>query len=340
MPNRKSSDNYKISIALCTYNGAQYLREQLTSFIGQTRLPDELLVCDDASTDATVKLIQDFSTSAPFPVICHSNKANLGSTKNFERAISLCTGDIIFLSDQDDVWLPHKIERIESEFLRSQDVGLVFSDPDLVDDELRPLNDRLWNYTFPPNRRADADSAAFYKTLLQGNVVTGATAAFRSQFVRDFIPMPESLTNLVHDAWIALFISVSAEIAFINEPLIRYRQHASQQIGVNWNIERDGVLRECFNAALEFTKSQRGVLEEISTRPDHFPSLMKGGKIANALPASISAVEGRIVHLENRLKINRGRAGRIPLIVQELLTGRYRRYSRGWLSAAKDLISS
>ena len=92
-----------ISVALCTYNGAQHLPAQLASIAGQTRQPDELLVCDDVSDDFTIEVIESFAHNVPFPVRVFINNEKLGAIKNFEKAVSLCTGDILFLSDQDDV---------------------------------------------------------------------------------------------------------------------------------------------------------------------------------------------------------------------------------------------
>ena len=98
----------KASIALATYNGERYLQEQLNSFLHQTRLPDEIIACDDCSTDRTMDILESFAISALFAVYIYRNAINLGYTKNFERAISLCSGDVIFLSDQDDVWFPKR----------------------------------------------------------------------------------------------------------------------------------------------------------------------------------------------------------------------------------------
>ena len=91
----------KVSIALCTYNGSEFLGEQLASFLTQTRLPDEIVVCDDCSLDSTVQILDDFAAHAPFPVRIYRNEKNLRSTKNFEQAIDLCEGDIILLADQE-----------------------------------------------------------------------------------------------------------------------------------------------------------------------------------------------------------------------------------------------
>src|SRR5437868_6261824 len=116
----------KISVALCTYNGEKYLPDQLASYLKQERLPDELVICDDGSSDNTVEIIKRFATEAPFPVQLHVNENNLGSTKNFEKAFQLCQGEIITPSDQDDVWHEKKLLQLERAFKEHPQIGLVF----------------------------------------------------------------------------------------------------------------------------------------------------------------------------------------------------------------------
>ncbi|MEO0842835.1 MAG: glycosyltransferase, partial [Cyanobacteria bacterium J06643_5] len=146
---RYSSNNIKmtkyfLSIALCTYNGERYLQEQLNSIAWQNRLPDELVICDDLSCDNTASVVKSFATKVDFPVHFLVNDKNIGSTKNFEKAISLCNGDIIILADQDDIWHPEKLMMIENSFLSSPEVGLVFSDAEIVDNNLSELQYNLW----------------------------------------------------------------------------------------------------------------------------------------------------------------------------------------------------
>src|ERR1022692_2995726 len=102
-----------ISVAMCTFDGGRFLSAQLESIAAQTRPPDELVVCDDGSSDASGNIIKDFARRAAFPTRLVVNDKHLGSTKNFEQAISLCQGTIVALADQDDVWYPHKLQRIE-----------------------------------------------------------------------------------------------------------------------------------------------------------------------------------------------------------------------------------
>lgn len=115
-----------LSVAMCTYNGEEYLWEQLLSIAEQTRLPDELIVCDDSSTDTTLQILNEFQKMAPFSVRIYCNEAKLGPSKNFEKAITLCSGDVIALSDQDDVWLPRKLERLEKLLEDHLEAGLRF----------------------------------------------------------------------------------------------------------------------------------------------------------------------------------------------------------------------
>ena len=139
----------KISVALCTYNGEQFLSRQLASIQQQTRTPDELVVCDDCSTDRTLEILQDFAASAAFPVRITQNDDNLGFVANFERAIQLCQGDLIALCDQDDIWYPTRLERSLQEFTAHPEVGFVFSDADIIDQQDQLTGMRLWtNFGF------------------------------------------------------------------------------------------------------------------------------------------------------------------------------------------------
>src|SRR4029079_2609300 len=134
-----------ISIAMCTYNGAEFLPAQLESIITQSRPPDEIVICDDCSTDDTQALLKKFAVESSVPVTIHINDQNLGSVKNFERAITLCTGDVIALSDQDDVWRSDKLALFESVLNNSPTAGIVFSDAAIVDENLKPLSRRMWD---------------------------------------------------------------------------------------------------------------------------------------------------------------------------------------------------
>ena len=115
----------KVSVAMCTYNGQRFLDQQLQSFLDQTVQPDELVVCDDVSSDDSMAMVEAFAARAPFTVKLFRNAQNLGYSRNCERAIAQCTGDLVLLCDQDDVWDRRKIEILREVFVAEPEVGLV-----------------------------------------------------------------------------------------------------------------------------------------------------------------------------------------------------------------------
>ena len=327
---------HNISIAMCTWNGKQYLREQLASISQQTRPPDELIVCDDNSTDDTVAIVSDFAATAPFPVHLHRNEQNLGSTKNFERAIGLCAGDVIALADQDDVWLPEKLRRIEDCFARAPATGLVFTDAEVVDENLKSLGYRLWQSVgFDQAARRLVRDGRALDVLLPGWTVTGATLAFRARFRDLVLEIPTDLA-LIHDGWIALLIASVAGVSFIDEPLIKYRQHARQQIGAKERQDDDAPAGlDSARQALRRTNSYDEMIaigmraqQRLAERSDAYPSADASAKL-----------EQRLKHLRARANLPKGTLRRAPLVLRELLSRRYHRYSNGVYSAVKDLLA-
>jgi glycosyltransferase involved in cell wall biosynthesis len=225
----------RISVALCTYNGERFLPQQLASIETQTRLPDELVVCDDRSTDQTLAIVRAFAASVSFPVKIVQNAVTLGSTRNFEHAIRLCEGNLIALSDQDDIWYPNRLERSEQEFIAHPQAGLVFSDADLIDEENRPLSNTLWQRLgFVDKIKRDL-LARRLVVLAKHRFVTGATVMFRADLRDRFLPIA---AGWIHDEWITLITAVFFDLRPIDQPLIRYRIHGSQQVGFQNKLEQ------------------------------------------------------------------------------------------------------
>ena len=221
-----------LSIALCTYNGAVYLKEQLESIAAQTRTPDELVISDDQSTDDTLRLIEEFAATAGFPVRLSVNESNLGIAKNFEKAISLCRGDVIVLSDQDDVWHSDKLESVERIFEAKPQLSLVFSNAEIVDETLRPFDKTLFDWVhFDGQKQRLVRSGRALDLQLRENLIVGCTVAFRANLKELVLPISGD-GPLVHDGWIVLLIAAVGEIDFINRPLLKYRQHSAQQCRV------------------------------------------------------------------------------------------------------------
>jgi glycosyltransferase involved in cell wall biosynthesis len=219
----------KLSIALATYNGTVYLKEQLESIAAQTRTPDELVISDDHSTDDTTRLIEEFAADARFPVRLSINESNLGTAKNFEKAISLCRGDVIVLSDQDDVWHSDKLESVERIFAARPQLSLVFSNAELVDETLGVFDQTLFDWVhFNDEKQSLVKSGRALDLQLCENLVLGCTVAFRANLKELVLPISAD-GPLVHDGWIMLLIAAVGEIDFINRPLLKYRQHSAQQ---------------------------------------------------------------------------------------------------------------
>ena len=297
----------RASVALCTYNGARFLREQLQSIADQTVKPAQVVICDDGSTDETVSIARDF----PFEI--HVNATRRGTVANFDRAIALCNGDIIFLADQDDVWHRDKIERVMTAFddARAQ---CVFTNARLIGASTGTLWQRIGL------RGARVPSPALFHVLANTNVATGATMAFRSSLRSLIQPLP---SDEPHDWWIALLAAAIDGLEAITEPLIDYRVHAEQQAGAG---PQTGSVDVWLDAAM---RTGPRVFEARAHRLELVRDRLASRGIAIDLDA-------RIAHFRTRASM-RG-AMRPLLVAREMLNGRYFRYSRHVISAAKDLF--
>jgi glycosyltransferase involved in cell wall biosynthesis len=320
----------RCSIALCTYNGARHLPDQLDSIVAQTRRPDELVVSDDGSTDGSLEIVRDFAKHALFPVRVSCHAATVGVTKNFEHAIGLCEGDWIALSDQDDVWCANKLQVLESAFANDAHVGAVFADAEVVDEGLHPRGYSLWEaIEFDGKRRRTARRGPLLDVLLWRNVLTGATMAFRSDLRNAVLPIPD---NWVHDAWIGLIAAAIGRVAMIEQPLIKYRQHIGNRIGaekLTFSSRVDRVMRTSSSDYLRQLHQFEAVRERLVS--------LGGGPQQQDL---LSQIERKMAHLSARVRMPGARWRRIPIVGRELIALNYHRYSSGWLSAFKDLSQS
>ncbi len=325
----------KLSIAMCTYNGARYLTEQLESIAAQTRRPDEVVICDDCSRDNTREILEDFAATAQIPIRLHFNERNLGSSKNFEQAIKRCSGEVIALCDQDDIWHADKLAKTEAVLAAAPEAGLVFTNGEVVDESLQPVGHSLWEGVgFGPTMRAKVRAGRAFNALLVRTAVTGATMLFRSRFVELVLPIPDDVT-FIHDAWIALLIAATAEVAMIDEPLIKYRLHAEQQIGATIPVQPSRkTLRE-----LQIATGRRNLfwpaIHQLRTIRDRLAAKCTSFESQNAQ----QLVQAMLAHLEARATMSERNLTLIPCVLRELFTLSYHRYSRGLGSAIKDLLS-
>lgn len=220
----------KISVALCTYNGEKFLHQQIDSILNQTIQVDEIIICDDGSQDQTKKILFEYQKQFPEIFKIYINEKNLRSVKNFEKAISLCTGDIIFLSDQDDSWAQNKVEIYLDYFKQNPNIDVICSNGFIIDENSNNLEKyTVWDAPqLLAKNNQEIDYFKVFNTV--GNFATGAAMAIRKSFVDKILPFP-TIEGLHHDEWIAVISAEQQKFAFLNEKLFSYRTHSDQQVG-------------------------------------------------------------------------------------------------------------
>lgn len=228
-PNQQRAPKLTFSVALCTYQGGQFLHEQLQSILDQTVLPDEIVIRDDGSTDATLAICREFQAKSQVPVRILPSDRQLGVAGNFFTCAKACQSDIILFCDQDDVWLPERIARFRAAFQEFPEAHAILSDALIVDEKLQPTGQMLWSSHF--------FTAAEQKIVQQGRAVdilarhvfvTGSALAIQHAWL-DAVPEPSH--DFYHDEWLGWFAGPALRL--LPEPTFQYRQHQRQQTGVD-----------------------------------------------------------------------------------------------------------
>lgn len=313
---------------MTTYNGAEYLREQLDSFLIQSQHPDELVVCDDGSTDGTIEILEAFRQHAPFDVHIYLNKINLGYIKNFEKAMSLCEGDIIFLCDQDDVWFSNKIAKMVSMMAMQPSIFVVQADMVLTDEKLHPTPFTQLGNILSIGQGADT-------------FITGCGTAIRREWLGIALPIQSELCG--HDNWIHRLAMALGVRVLLEEPLQFYRRHGentSQWLASNPQkiTALDSFLAHGFVDATagwlqeseRCKQTQKRILEVTE-------DLRKLGLIERQ-SCAIANLGKKIEALDIRIKnMSVNRLWRFPLIIKMWMSGGYQYFS-GLKSAVKDML--
>jgi glycosyltransferase involved in cell wall biosynthesis len=327
----------RTSVALCTFNGERFLEEQLRSLTAQTSPPREIVVYDDASTDATFEMLAAFATASPVPVRIHQNEVNAGFVRNFERAIAACRGDVIALCDQDDIWEPHKVATIERHFSATPGLQLFFSDALLVDEAGQAIGLSAWQCAgFTHDDAAAVNNGDDQWRLWTDHVVTGATIAFAASLRQFVLPFPARIGVRgefhIHDSFIAAVAAVLGPVHGDPEILVRYRLHEDQAAGFDLPSRNQTQGRRRFEQNhREWIEGSLTVLEPLS---DHLGRL----ELPTDAAARARTLGARVAHLRRRLDIRRRRARRPVAVLKELRSGGYRQFSNGWRSAGVDLF--
>lgn len=208
---------YRVSVCLASYNGEKFIGEQIESILSDLRQFDELIICDDCSTDRTCSIIQSFND---WRITLIRNKRNLGYIRNFEKLISLAEGDYVFLSDQDDIWIKGKIEKVISVFRADSSISLVCHSLGVID---ALGNDLIICYPLYPEGRRN--SLAFLVRHLIKAQVYGCACCLKLKEMQGLLPFPASA--YAHDHWIVVWAAMNGRIFFLRDKLVKYRRHES-----------------------------------------------------------------------------------------------------------------
>lgn len=216
----------KVDILLATYNGEKYLKEQLDSILNQTYSNFRLLISDDMSTDNTRKILDEFKEKDN-RIEVFLQKENHGVIENFEFLLKNVKSNYYMFSDQDDIWLKDKIEKSVKK-IEEKKSNLVYSNLEVVDKDLNTIYKSYWKLKGIENKIKRYNN---FDALYLNNFVTGCTIISRKDLIEKILPLPKDTKYILHDYWLALIVSQHGKITYIDEPLIRYRQHKDNKIG-------------------------------------------------------------------------------------------------------------
>jgi glycosyltransferase involved in cell wall biosynthesis len=319
----------EVSVALCTYNGARYLEEQLQSIVSQSQTVREIVVADDGSTDETLAIVRRVaaapgvrSQGIEFRIL---DGGGHGVTKNFERAIAACRFNLIALCDQDDIWTAGRLERQCTEFDSRPGLSLLFGDARLVNEHGSPVGATLFDtLEVDATTRARLHEGAAFEIFLRRNIVTGATVMFRRSLTDTALPIPR---EWVHDEWLAIMAAAVGEVDLMEFIVTDYRQHGNNQIGVRIPTVRNKVQR-----VLQPRGSRnRDLAVRSNLLADRLERIVGGSKGAAARRKSDFE--------RQRADLPANRILRLAKVLRLAQTGGYRAFaSQGRIDIVRDLL--
>lgn len=238
-----------ISVAMATFNGEKFILEQLESIFCQTIQPQEIIICDDCSSDRTIEIIESLNN----PLIkVYKNITKIGVVENFKKAVSLTmNGNFVALSDQDDVWFSHKLEILYNsifDYKESKVPTIAYSDLILVDNNKGIINESFWNELNHHNHVHN------FSTLLFGNFITGHTILMNSSMKKELELKP--IDTILHDVWIAFIALGVGKAVKIDQPLAFYRQHDSNINYNTKNLKPSKIKERLIKLSLLFKKNK------------------------------------------------------------------------------------
>lgn len=328
------TSNLPISAALCTYNGARFIREQVRSICLQTHPPVEIVLSDDGSTDDCVAVAREAWRA------CHletpgldirlevlQNVRALGVTRNFQRAVSACRAPLIALSDQDDVWDADRLEAMSRIFSARDDLLLLHSDARLIDEGGRDLGRSLFGALgVRASEISSIHEGRAFDVLLRRNLATGATIVFRKELLQRALPFPD---EWLHDEWLAVMASITGGVDVLEEATIGYRQHAANQVGAPQSSVRR-LMRKLWTARGDVHERRAAKARVLCDRiaAEASPTIAPLQRKANE----------KLNHEVARAALPERRLARVGPVLEELTRGGYARFGYGMRGAIRDLL--
>ncbi|MCC4114264.1 glycosyltransferase family 2 protein [Aromatoleum toluclasticum] len=319
----------RLSIVMATWMGERYLREQLDSFARQKRLPDELVVRDDGSTDSTLQIVRDFARRASFDVKILATGPRLGFGRNFGEALVAATGDLIFLSDQDDVWLSDKLQRIEQLASERTDALLFVNDLENVGPELQ---------------RTDVTTLGNIRQvgLSDSTHIAGCATAVRRSLLAFALPLPRNEAS--HDGWLHVCAETFGRRVVVPEVLQLYRRHDTNTS--DWAPTRTGRMSfvKLYQESLRNDRLRSHRLQLVREK-DLLQRLTEADAVTletlcRDRAAAFGRVERRVAALEGRVGVlTTPWPGRWRVALRMWMRGGYDDFI-GWRSMVSDLLST
>ena len=273
----------KTSVVICTYNGAKYIAQQLDSILQQTIPVDEIIICDDCSTDETLSILEKYQRNYPIIKIFY-NPTNIGSTAGFQKGIQHCENEIVFFADQDDEWLPFKVETFLEAFKQNPEIKVISSNGNgILNDQIITNSTSVWDIPALLAKMQNSEVIDYFSLIANvTNIATGSAMAARKSFLMT-IPEFPSVSEIHHDEFIALIAAKEKKYLFLDKKLYNYRIHENQQVGQNFfslNLKNLKHLIKMYLKNKDFSDYKR-ILKMLSVRFKFYNDILKN----NALDA-------------------------------------------------------
>lgn len=318
-----------VTVVMCTYNGAEFVAEQLRSILDQLGDGDVLTIRDDGSSDDTLEVIERIiaeRSDCGATIDIRSNPTALGAARNFHTAVRAATTDLVLLSDQDDIWYPGHVDLLVQALAHGPAVRIAHTDADLIDAHGTRLSHSLYQaLRLSARERARVRAGQAAAVLRRRNIVTGATAGFSRQLARVADPIPGSY---LHDEWYGLVAAYHGSVRTLDECTIGYRQHGGNQVGAR----RHGLRHEIGRMLYPRTERNAILLNRARQLAEH-PAFAPGR------PGHDDA-RARLDHELARAEYPAARLARLRPIAREIRTGHYRLVGHGVRDVLRDLLQA